>query len=194
MSELAPPKPAVTEGSTDEGLDVEPGPTPAFPEAPELKLGKEDEVIAQGQFELVLPRVAEATVREAVHGPEPSVMIGGFPWRFMVYPKGNGSNAVGVFLELDAKCDAMPTGEYTIFVSCVLEVVSTVDDRWNKGKRGSAVARFACDPHLRLLRPVARPPAASRSRCRVARRAMARSPLPPSSAPARLPSDAHTTL
>lgn len=66
----------------------------------------------------------------------PTTVIDGYPWRFLIYPKGRQGNAVGVFLEIDHEHEQFKFGKkaFNMFVFCKVEVVSSTNPKWNAGK------------------------------------------------------------
>ena len=65
-----------------------------------------------------------------------TTVVDGYPWRFLIYPKGRNTNAVGVFIEIDHEHEEFKfSGKaFTMFVFCKLEIVSSTNPRWNVGK------------------------------------------------------------
>ena len=65
-----------------------------------------------------------------------TTVVDGYPWRFLIYPQGRNTNAVGVFIEIDHEHEEFKfSGKaFTMFVFCKLEIVSSTNPRWNVGK------------------------------------------------------------
>jgi hypothetical protein len=73
-----------------------------YPDDPQLEIPKNDETESSFSFDMEVPNMA-AFQADCEYRTE-TIVQDGFAWRFLVYPKGRNSNAVGVFLEIDDVC------------------------------------------------------------------------------------------
>jgi hypothetical protein len=74
----------------------------SYPDDPQLEIPKDDETESSFSFNMEVPNMA-AFYADCEYRTE-TIVQDGFAWRFLVYPKGRNSNAVGVFLEIDDVC------------------------------------------------------------------------------------------
>jgi len=106
-----------------------------YPEVETVEIPPDDEVLSTGTFEMTWPKMN--TYRAPQEVRTATTMIDGFPWRFLIYPKGRNTNAVGVFVEIDHEHELFKYGAskpFTMFVFCKVEVVSSTNPKWNCGK------------------------------------------------------------
>jgi ubiquitin carboxyl-terminal hydrolase 7 len=109
--------------------------TTDYPEDTKCVIPKDDEVLSQSTFEMPIDEI-NAYPDSAEHRTE-SIVQDGFAWRFLVYPAGKSTNAMGVFFEIDHEHPEFKYKAgtpYTIFLHAKLSVVSATNEKWNMSK------------------------------------------------------------
>ena len=99
----------------------------------EVAVSALDAVTDEKIFEFTVPNMLGSAAKDSVHS-EPPQKIGGFPWRMLIYPAGNGDKNVSFYLEIhEEDADFPETGAlgFDLFIHCKLEIVSRVDPKYN---------------------------------------------------------------